>query len=60
MAGDGDPAFRDDLTAKKIEQALAMSEHERDALRRRAGTREQHYSDAVATAYENLFQSIMK
>jgi glycosyltransferase involved in cell wall biosynthesis len=53
--------FREDL-AEKIEHALAMSEAERDELRRRARERvEQHYCwDAVATAYENLFQSIMK
>jgi glycosyltransferase involved in cell wall biosynthesis len=61
VAGDAGIPFRDDL-AKKIEAALAMSEAEREHLRRRARERvAQHYCwDTVATAYENLFQSIMK
>ncbi len=61
VAGDAGIPFRDDLTAK-IEQSLAMPEPDRDALRRRALDRvRRHYCwDAVATAYENLFQSIMK
>jgi glycosyltransferase involved in cell wall biosynthesis len=61
VAGDAGIPFRDDLAAK-IEQALAMPEAEREKLRRRAIERvRQHYCwDAVALAYENLFQSIMK
>src|SRR5450755_2360243 len=61
VAGDAGIPFRDDL-AEKIEQTLAMSEEDRETLRRRARERvERHYCwDAVATAYENLFQSIMK
>jgi glycosyltransferase involved in cell wall biosynthesis len=61
VAGDAGIPFRDDL-AEQIEAALAMSEAEREELRRRARERvAQHYCwDAVATAYENLFQSIMK
>ena len=61
VAGDTGIPFHGNL-AEKLQQALAMSEAERDTLRRRARERvEQHYSwDAVATAYENLFQSIMK
>jgi len=61
VAGDAGIPFHDDL-AEKLAQALAMSEAEREELRRRACERvAQHYCwDAVATAYENLFQSIMK
>ena len=61
VAGDAGIPFREDLAAK-IEEVLAMSDGQRDELRRRASERvEQHYCwDAVATAYENLFQSIMK
>jgi len=61
VAGDAGIPFREDL-AEKIEQVLAMRDAERDELRRRARERvEQYYCwDAVATAYENLFQSIMK
>jgi len=61
VAGDAGIPFRDDL-AEKLAQALAMSDAEREELRRRARERvERHYCwDAVATAYENLFQSIMK
>jgi hypothetical protein len=41
---------------------LAMRDEERDELRRRALERvQQHYCwDAVSSAYENLFKSIMK
>jgi len=61
VAGDAGIPFGDDL-AEKLAQALAMSDAERDELRRRALERvAQHYCwDAVATAYENLFRSIMK
>jgi glycosyltransferase involved in cell wall biosynthesis len=61
VAGDAGIPFGDDL-AEKIEQTLQMSEAEREALRRRARERvaRDYCWDAVATAYENLFQSIMK
>jgi glycosyltransferase involved in cell wall biosynthesis len=61
VAGDAGIPFGDDLAAK-IELALAMPEEDRHALRRRALERvAQHYCwDAVTTAYENLFHSIMK
>ncbi len=61
VAGDAGIPFQGDL-AQKIAQTLAMRDGERDDLRRRARERvAQHYSwDAVATAYENLLQSIMK
>ena len=61
VAGDAGIAFGDDL-AEKIAQTLAMREADREALRRRARERvERLYCwDAVATAYENLFQSIMR
>src|ERR1035441_4285700 len=61
VAGDAGIPFGDDLAAT-LEQTLAMSEADREALRRRARERvERHYCwDAVATAYENLLQSIMK
>jgi len=61
VAGDAGIPFGDDL-AEKIEQTLTMSDADREALRRRARERvERDYCwDAVATAYENLFQSIMK
>ncbi len=61
VAGDAGIPFRHDI-AEKIEQCLAMSEAERDTLRQRALQRvEQLYCwDAVTTAYENLFQSIIK
>jgi glycosyltransferase involved in cell wall biosynthesis len=61
VAGDAGIPFRDDL-AEKLAQALAMSDADRDELGRRALERvAQHYCwDAVATAYENLFRSIMK
>jgi glycosyltransferase involved in cell wall biosynthesis len=60
-AGDAGIPFRDDL-AEKIEQTLAMSDAERETLRRRARERvaRDYCWEAVATAYENLFQSIMK
>jgi glycosyltransferase involved in cell wall biosynthesis len=61
VAGDAGIPFVEDLS-EKIEQALAMSDADRETLRRRARERvERHYCwDAVTTAYENLFQSIMK
>ncbi len=61
VAGDAGVPFRDDLAAK-IEQTLAMPEREREKLRQSALERvRQHYGwDAVAVAYETLFQSIMK
>jgi glycosyltransferase involved in cell wall biosynthesis len=61
VAGDAGIPFRDDL-AEKLAQVLAMNDAEREALRRRARERvAQHYCwDAVTTAYQNLFQSIMK
>jgi glycosyltransferase involved in cell wall biosynthesis len=61
VAGDTGIPFSDDL-ASKIELALAMPEEDRNALCRRARERvERHYCwDAVATAYENLFHSIMR
>jgi glycosyltransferase involved in cell wall biosynthesis len=61
VAGDAGIPFADDL-AEKIAQTLAMSDADREALRRRARERvERDYCwDAVATAYENLFQSIMR
>lgn len=48
--------------AERIEQVLRMPESERDQFRRRAMDQvRKHYSwDAVADAYEKLFQSIMK
>jgi glycosyltransferase involved in cell wall biosynthesis len=61
VAGDAGIPFGDDL-AEKIQQALAMSDAERETLRQRARERvaRDYCWDAVATAYENLFQSIMK
>ena len=61
VAGDAGIPFGGDLT-EKIEHTLAMSDGERETLRRRARERvQQNYCwDAVATAYENLFQSIME
>jgi len=61
VAGDAGIPFRGDL-AEKLQQTLAMSEADREALRRRARERvERLYCwDAVTTAYENLFQSIIK
>jgi glycosyltransferase involved in cell wall biosynthesis len=60
VAGDAGIPFGDNLK-EKIAQALAMSDADREALRRRARERvERLYCwDAVAIAYENLFQSIM-
>jgi glycosyltransferase involved in cell wall biosynthesis len=60
VAADSGIPFQDDL-AEKIEQTLRMNAAEVEALRRRARERvERRYSwDAVATAYEDLFQSIM-
>jgi glycosyltransferase involved in cell wall biosynthesis len=61
VVGDAGIPFRGDLAAK-IGHVLAMSEAEREQLRRSALERvRQHYCwDAVAVAYETLFQSIMK
>lgn len=61
VAGGAGIPFGDDL-ADKLQQTLAMSETEREAFRRRARERvAQHYCwDAVATAYEDLFQSISR
>ena len=58
-AGDAGIRFRDDL-AEKMEETLAMSEAERDTLRRRARERvaRDYCWDAVATAYEVLFRSM--
>jgi len=60
-AGDAGIPFENDLE-RKIEMVLAMPEPERNELRRRALERvRQHYCwDAVAAAYESLFNSIMK
>jgi glycosyltransferase involved in cell wall biosynthesis len=61
VAGDAGIPFAEDL-AEKLEQTLAMSDADREALRRRARERvaRSYCWDAVAAAYENLFQSIMK
>ena len=61
VAGDAGIPFGNDL-AEKIEQVLAMSEAAREALRSRARERvaQLYCWDTVATAYENLFESIMK
>ncbi|HVN06746.1 MAG TPA: DUF1972 domain-containing protein [Bryobacteraceae bacterium] len=61
VAADAGIPFTDDLAAK-IELVLAMPEAEREAYRQRALERVRHFYcwDAVASAYENLFQSIMK
>lgn len=61
VAGDAGIPFSDDLAAK-IELVLAMAEETRQELRRRAVERvtRQYSWDAVADAYEMLFQSIMK
>jgi len=61
VAGDAGVPFGDDL-AEKMEQTLAMREKDREELRRRARERvaQLYCWDAVATAYENLFQSIMR
>jgi glycosyltransferase involved in cell wall biosynthesis len=58
-AGDAGIRFRDDL-AEKMEETLAMSEAERETLRRRARERvaRDYCWDAVATAYEVLFRSM--
>jgi glycosyltransferase involved in cell wall biosynthesis len=62
VAGDAGIPFRGDDLALKLAQVLAMSDADREALRRRARERVAQYYcwDAVTTAYENLFQSIMK
>jgi len=61
VAGGAGIPFEDDL-AEKIEWSLAMPEDERRELRQRAmeRVRERYCWDAVADAYERLFQSIMK
>jgi glycosyltransferase involved in cell wall biosynthesis len=61
VAGDAGMPFTDDL-AEKIEQVLAMPEDDRQELRRRATerVRQRYCWDAVADAYESLFQSIIK
>jgi len=61
VAGDAGIPFREDL-AEKLKQTLTMSDAECETLRQRARERvARHYCwDAVATAYENLFHSIMK
>ena len=61
VAGDAGIPFTDDLAAK-IELVLAMPEAEREGYRRRALDRVRQFYcwDAVASAYESLFQSIMK
>jgi glycosyltransferase involved in cell wall biosynthesis len=61
VAGDAGIPFTDDL-AEKIEQVLAMPEDDRQELRRRATerVRQRYCWDAVADAYESLFQSIIK
>lgn len=61
VAGGAGIPFRDDL-AEKLAYALAMPETRRQELRLAAAERVRiHYSwDAVADAYEKLFQSIMK
>ncbi len=61
VAGHAGIPFENDLV-EKIELVLAMRDEERDELRRRALERvQQHYCwDAVSSAYENLFKSIMK
>jgi len=61
VAGGAGIPFHDDLP-EKIELALAMPEEQRNDLRRRALARvREHYGwDEVASAYERLFESIMK
>jgi glycosyltransferase involved in cell wall biosynthesis len=61
VAGDAGIAFSDDLS-EKIRLVLAMSEEERDRLRRRAADRvRKSYSwDAVTDAYERLLDDIRK
>jgi len=61
VAGDAGIPFHDDLAAV-MEQAIAMPDAERDALRRRAleRVRERYSWDSVTDTYEKLFQSIMK
>jgi glycosyltransferase involved in cell wall biosynthesis len=53
--------FDEDL-AEKMQLALAMPEHERQELRRRAAERvaERYSWDAVTDAYERLFRAMMK
>jgi glycosyltransferase involved in cell wall biosynthesis len=61
VAGDAGIPFEPDELARKIEAALAMSEEERECLRRRAAERvaERYSWDAVTTAYEKLLQSLV-
>jgi glycosyltransferase involved in cell wall biosynthesis len=61
VAGDAGIPFHDDLT-EKLQWTLAATEAQREDFRRRARERvERLYTwDAVADAYENLLQSIMK
>ena len=60
VAGDAGIPFDNDL-ARKMEQALAMPEAERERLRRRAMeiVRERYCWDAVTTQYESLLASLV-
>ena len=61
VTGDAGIPFGGDLR-EKMELAIAMSAEERQEFSRRAVERilERYCWDAVATAYESMFQSIIK
>jgi glycosyltransferase involved in cell wall biosynthesis len=60
VAADAGIPFGEDDLAEKIGRALAMSEEERNQLRRRATerVRERYSWDAVTAAYERLFREL--
>jgi glycosyltransferase involved in cell wall biosynthesis len=62
VAGGAGIPFTRETLGRKMEEALAMSETERDRLRRRAAARvAQRYSwDAVTDAYEKLLRGIAR
>lgn len=61
VAGGAGIAFTADTLTEAMRQALAMSEAQRDELRRRAvaRVRERYSWDAVTDAYERLFQELV-
>jgi glycosyltransferase involved in cell wall biosynthesis len=61
VAGDAGIPFEPEELAAKMEEALAMSEEQRDVLRRRAleRVRERYCWDAVAAEYEGLLKALL-
>ena len=62
LAGGAGIPFEPDELAAKIEQALAMAEEERAALREKAmaRVRERYSWDAVTDEYERLLRAIAR